>query len=138
MAIAFSYVAKTPDITLRGSLFIASQSFQPVGSPSLVRVCGEPAVTVAAGAARSHLSRPPACVTLDLWVVLGRPNMHKKTPWKTVNGTDLRFSARCARRARPRRQKSKCLPESVFSGGTHKTTLFASAGRTNLVPGSPF
>ena len=31
----------------------------------------------------------------------------------------------------------KCLPESVFSGRTPKTT-FASAGRTNLVAGSPF
>ena len=68
-------------------------------------------------------------------MVLGKPNMHKKTPWKTVKMEPI-YDFRRAARAEHGHGAKKCLPEAVFSGRTPKTT-FASAGRTNLVPGSP-
>ena len=63
--------------------------------------------------------------------------MHKKTPWKTVKMAPIYDFPRAARAEHTATAPKKCLPESVFSGRTPKTT-FASAGRTNLVAGSPF
>ena len=62
--------------------------------------------------------------------------MHKKIPWKTVKMAPI-YDFRRAARAEHGHGAKKCLPEAVFSGRTPKTT-FASAGRTNLVAGSPF
>ena len=88
------YVAKTLDITLRGSTISRIPKLpQPVGSPSLVPV------------SRPSPPRParpltPVCPVLlctPRLVVLGRPNMHKKTPWKMVKMAPIYDFPRAAR-----------------------------------------
>ena len=77
-----SYVAKTPDITLRGS--------------TISRIPKLPQHAVAHGRrGRSRLCSVLLCN--PRLVVLGRPNMHKKTPWKTVKMAPIYDFPRAAR-----------------------------------------
>ena len=78
---------------------------------------------------------PVLLCNLDLWCWAGRTCTRKprgkRLKWR-------RFTIfRALRAPSTATAPKKCLPESVFSGRTPKTT-FASAGRKNLVAGSPF
>ena len=77
-------------------------------------------------------------------MVLGKPNMHKKTPWKTVKMAPI-YDFRRAARAEHGHGAKKCLPEAVFSGRTPKTTFICigradkfSAWEPLLEPSKPF
>ena len=69
-------------------------------------------------------------------VALGRPSMHKKTPYKMLTMAPIYDFPRAARAEHGHGDK-KPLPGPIFSGRTPKTP-FASAGRTKFVAGSPF
>ena len=121
---------------LQIELYVATISRIPKIPTSRLTV---PLVPVSRPSTPSRPARPLTCPVLlcsPRLVVLGKPNMHKKTPWKTVKMAPI-YDFRRAARAEHGHGAKKCLPEAVFSGRTPKTT-FASAGRTNLVPGSPF
>ena len=122
---------------LQIQLYVATISRIPKIPTSRLTV---PLVPVSRPSTPSWPARPLTCPVLlctPRLVVLSRPNMHKKTPWKTVKMAPIYDFPRAARAEHTATAPKKCLPESVFSGRTPKTT-FASAGRTNLVAGSPF
>ena len=84
-----SYVAKTPDITLIPKIPTSRLTVPlvPVSRPSTEhrRVAG----------AAAHAC--PVLLCNPRLVVLGRPNMHKKTPWKTVKMAPIYDFPRAAR-----------------------------------------
>jgi len=63
--------------------------------------------------------------------------MHKKTPWKTVEMAPIYGFPRAARAEHGHGAK-KVLAGVRFQWTDTPKTTFASAGRTNLVAGSPF
>lgn len=121
---------------LQIQLYVATISRIPKIPTSRLTV---PLVPVSRPSTPSWPARPLTCpvllCNLDLWCWAGR------TCTRKPRGKRLKWHRftifRALRAPSTATAPKKCLPESVFSGRTPKTT-FASAGRTNLVAGSPF